>query len=86
MAEGRDKMAISGRWTGRLALRLARLVLAAVTVAAMVIRALSPDTDLGNFFSYFTYQSIIIAVVGALLAVLINGVGRWRLTAARTES
>jgi hypothetical protein len=48
---------------GRLVLRLARGSLAALDVAAMLTIVLTPGIDLVNFFSYFTIQSNVIAVV-----------------------
>lgn len=48
---------------GRVVLRLARGVLAAVDAAAIVSIALSPGENIANFFSYFTIQSNVIAIV-----------------------
>lgn len=48
---------------GRLPLRLARGVLAALDAVAMATIVISPGFDLANFFSYFTIESNVIAIV-----------------------
>lgn len=63
---------------GRLPLRLARGVLAALDVAALMTIVLSPGINFVNFFSYFTIQSNVIAVVVLAGAAIADPQGpRW---------
>jgi hypothetical protein len=62
----------------RIVLRAARGVLAALDLAAMATIVVSPGVNLANFFSYFTIQSNVIAVVVLAGGAIIDPEGpRW---------
>jgi hypothetical protein len=64
---------------GTLAVRIARLAFAALGIAAIVSAlntTINAGTGLGNFFSYFTIESNLLAIVVLIVGGAVNPQGR----------
>ena len=57
---------------GTVLVRIARLAFAALGIAAIVSAVTATPGSLGNFFSYFTIESNLLAIVVLIVGGLVN--------------